>query len=216
MSNSCRRHRRTPGDRRGTSRWSVRTRALPPPSGPAARLIGRSTRRLEPSLGRPRGRRGPPPGGVNERPGQPLRPPTRWHMNIKAETCGRAVIFNCRGELSADSLEVFSREINRHLSGGDAKRDGLRAAGAGNVTDLIFNLAEVPFIDSAGPGVPAGPPGPACRAARAGQADQPGRERGQDPRDHPPERQLRDLPGRDRGRQGGISRPVALRSHAPD
>lgn len=57
-------------------------------------------------------------------------------MQVKAESYGHAVIFNCKGELTADSLEAFGREVAKHLP--DA------------VTDLVLNMAEVPFIDSPG------------------------------------------------------------------
>lgn len=57
-------------------------------------------------------------------------------MQVKAETCGRAVILNCKGELTCDTLEVFSKEATRYLNE--------------SVTDLVINGAEMPFIDSAG------------------------------------------------------------------
>lgn len=56
-------------------------------------------------------------------------------MNVKAESYGHAVVLNCKGELTADSLEAFCAEVNKHLGG--------------HVNDLVFNLAEVPFVDSA-------------------------------------------------------------------
>lgn len=56
-------------------------------------------------------------------------------MNVKTELYGHAAILNCKGELSEDALEVFAKEVDRHL--------------AENVTDVIVNLQEVSFVDSA-------------------------------------------------------------------
>jgi anti-anti-sigma factor len=57
-------------------------------------------------------------------------------MEIKVERYGRAANLACKGDLNEDSLEVFSKEVDAQL--------------AGDVTDLILDLAEVGFVDSAG------------------------------------------------------------------
>jgi len=57
-------------------------------------------------------------------------------MDLSAESYGRAVILNVKGELTEDSLEAFRRIVEHHL---DNKE----------VIDLVLNMAEVPFIDSA-------------------------------------------------------------------
>ena len=57
-------------------------------------------------------------------------------MNVKAESYGQAIILNCKGDLTGDSLEAFGREVDRHL--------------AANPADVVLNLAEMGTIDSAG------------------------------------------------------------------
>jgi anti-anti-sigma factor len=57
-------------------------------------------------------------------------------MDIKVERYGQAANLACKGDLNEDSLEVFSKEVDTHLAAGAA--------------DLILDLAEVGFIDSAG------------------------------------------------------------------
>ncbi|MHC4294407.1 MAG: STAS domain-containing protein, partial [Planctomycetota bacterium] len=54
---------------------------------------------------------------------------------LQAETYGHAVILICEGELTADSLGAFRREVDHQLAGQD-------------VIDLVLNLEKVPFIDS--------------------------------------------------------------------
>ena len=56
-------------------------------------------------------------------------------MNITAESYGQAVVLNCKGELTADSLDAFKRAVDHQLQ--DAQ-----------VRDLVLNLEEVPFLDS--------------------------------------------------------------------
>ena len=56
-------------------------------------------------------------------------------MNITVESYGQAVILNCKGELTADSLDAFNTVVNHQLE-------------EGHVRDLVLNMEEVPFIDS--------------------------------------------------------------------
>lgn len=56
-------------------------------------------------------------------------------MQVKAESYGHAVILNCRGELTQDGLEAFAQVVDKHLSD--------------SVRDVVVNLAEVAFLDSA-------------------------------------------------------------------
>ena len=57
-------------------------------------------------------------------------------MNVTAESYGQAVILNCRGELTCDSLEVFRHAVDHQLS-------------ESQVHDVVLNLEAVPFVDSA-------------------------------------------------------------------
>lgn len=57
-------------------------------------------------------------------------------MNIAAETYGHAVMLNLKGELTADTLSAFQKEVDRHLLTKD-------------MIDLALNLEDVTFIDSA-------------------------------------------------------------------
>ena len=57
-------------------------------------------------------------------------------MQVTAESYGQAVILNCKGELTADSLEAFRRAVDHQLA-------------EQQVRDLVLNLEEVPFLDSA-------------------------------------------------------------------
>jgi len=57
-------------------------------------------------------------------------------MNVTAESHGHAVVFTCKGELTADSLDAFARAVDQHL----------REA---RIHDLVLHLEEVPFLDSA-------------------------------------------------------------------
>lgn len=58
-------------------------------------------------------------------------------MNITAEVYGHAVIMNPKGDLTEDTLAVFGRAVDHHLEGDQ-------------VIDVLINLEEVPFVDSAG------------------------------------------------------------------
>ena len=58
-------------------------------------------------------------------------------MNATAESYGHAVILNCKGELTEDSLTAFKQVVDHQLMGKE-------------VIDLVLNLEQVPFIDSAG------------------------------------------------------------------
>jgi anti-anti-sigma factor len=57
-------------------------------------------------------------------------------MQISAESYAQAVILNCQGELTADSLGAFKQAVEHHLSNGQ-------------VRDLVLNLEAITFIDSA-------------------------------------------------------------------
>ena len=57
-------------------------------------------------------------------------------MKATAESYGHAVVLNVSGELTDDCLSVFRQMVDHHL--GDV-----------NVVDLVLDLQEVPFIDSA-------------------------------------------------------------------
>jgi anti-anti-sigma factor len=57
-------------------------------------------------------------------------------MNLTAESYGHAVILNLKGELTEDSLVALRQAVDHHLSEGE-------------VVDLVLNLEQVPFIDSA-------------------------------------------------------------------
>jgi anti-anti-sigma factor len=58
-------------------------------------------------------------------------------MNITAESYGHAVILNLKGDLTEDSLKAFMQVIDHHL-------------GNNQVVDVILNMEQVPFVDSAG------------------------------------------------------------------
>jgi anti-anti-sigma factor len=57
-------------------------------------------------------------------------------MNVSAESYGHAVILNLKGDLTEDEISVVRHAVDHQLE--DAQ-----------VIDLVLNLAEVPFIDSA-------------------------------------------------------------------
>jgi anti-anti-sigma factor len=57
-------------------------------------------------------------------------------MNLTAESYGHSVILNIKGELTDDSLVALRQVVDHHLAGGE-------------VVDLVLNLEQVPFIDSA-------------------------------------------------------------------
>lgn len=58
-------------------------------------------------------------------------------MNITTESYGHAVILLLKGEFSEDDLGAIRQAVEHQLESDD-------------VVDIVFNLAEVPFIDSAG------------------------------------------------------------------
>lgn len=58
-------------------------------------------------------------------------------MNITAESYGHSVMLILRGELTADSLEAFSKAVDHQLESRD-------------VIDVVLNLEAMPFLDSAG------------------------------------------------------------------
>lgn len=57
-------------------------------------------------------------------------------MNIAAETYGRAVVLNIKGDLNEDALSGLQETIDHHLQRAE-------------VVDVILNVAEALFIDSA-------------------------------------------------------------------
>ena len=57
-------------------------------------------------------------------------------MNITAENYGRAVVLNIAGDLNEDALNAFQEAIMHHLQRKE-------------VVDVILNMAEAPFMDSA-------------------------------------------------------------------
>jgi len=57
-------------------------------------------------------------------------------MNINAESYGHAVILNLKGDLTEDSLRALMQVVDHHL--GDSQ-----------VVDVILNMEQVPFVDSA-------------------------------------------------------------------
>ena len=58
-------------------------------------------------------------------------------MQVNAESYGNAVILNLKGEFTEDSIIAFQQVVDHHL-------------GDGQVIDLVLNMEQVPFIDSAG------------------------------------------------------------------
>ena len=57
-------------------------------------------------------------------------------MNINAETYGRAVVLNVAGDLTSDGLSALQETIMHHLERKE-------------VVDVVLNMAEAPFMDSA-------------------------------------------------------------------
>ncbi|KKL60766.1 hypothetical protein LCGC14_2202040 [marine sediment metagenome] len=57
-------------------------------------------------------------------------------MNVTVESYGQAVVLNCKGELTEDCLDAFKRVVEHQLA-------------EDQVHDLVLNLEEVPFLDSA-------------------------------------------------------------------
>ena len=58
-------------------------------------------------------------------------------MNVVAESYGHAVMLNIKGEVTEDSLAALNQSVDHQLAGKE-------------VIDLVLNLENVPFIDSAG------------------------------------------------------------------
>ena len=57
-------------------------------------------------------------------------------MKVDVETYGQSALFVLKGDLNADSLDTFRRAVDSRLADGDTR-------------DLVLDLAEVPFVDSA-------------------------------------------------------------------
>lgn len=57
-------------------------------------------------------------------------------MKINAETYGHAVMLLVKGEIIEDSLDAFRQAVDHQLASED-------------ILDVIINLEEVPFVDSA-------------------------------------------------------------------
>ncbi len=57
-------------------------------------------------------------------------------MQTTAESYGQAVILNCKGELTADSLVAFKTAVAHQLE-------------EEQIRDVVLNFEEVPMIDSA-------------------------------------------------------------------
>ena len=57
-------------------------------------------------------------------------------METKTERYGDAMIVQCRGELSEDSLEPLDKEMRRQITG--------------SVESVVLDFAAVPFVDSVG------------------------------------------------------------------
>ena len=58
-------------------------------------------------------------------------------MNIGVESYGHAVILGLKGELTDDSLEALRQAVDKQL-------------GERDVVDIVLDLEQVPFVDSAG------------------------------------------------------------------
>ena len=57
-------------------------------------------------------------------------------MNLTAESYGRTVLFNVNGEIIEDALNALRQAVDHQLLSQD-------------VVDIVLNMEEVPFIDSA-------------------------------------------------------------------
>jgi anti-anti-sigma factor len=70
-------------------------------------------------------------------------------MNVNAESYGQAVILNCKGELTSDSLSVLKQAVEHQLAEASPNaKDGVGGLRS-QVRDVVLNLEQVPFIDSA-------------------------------------------------------------------
>ena len=58
-------------------------------------------------------------------------------MNVTAESYGQAILLNLRGELTEDGLATFQKAVDHQLEDTE-------------VIDVVLNMEEVPFVDSAG------------------------------------------------------------------
>jgi anti-anti-sigma factor len=56
-------------------------------------------------------------------------------MQVTVESYGQAAILHCKGELTADTLDAFRKEVDHTLQ-------------EPQIRDLVMNLEEVPFLDS--------------------------------------------------------------------
>ena len=57
-------------------------------------------------------------------------------MNVTAESYGRTVLLNLNGELNEDAVSVLRQAVEHQLAAQD-------------VIDVVLNMEQVPFIDSA-------------------------------------------------------------------
>jgi len=57
-------------------------------------------------------------------------------VSVTAETYGRAVVFNIKGDLTEDILASLTEAVDHHLE-------------SDSVIDVILNMEESPFLDSA-------------------------------------------------------------------
>ncbi len=58
-------------------------------------------------------------------------------MNITTETYGHAAILNMKGDLIEDALSAVKQAVDHQVEAGEA-------------VDVVFNMAEVGFVDSVG------------------------------------------------------------------
>lgn len=57
-------------------------------------------------------------------------------MEIQVEQYGHAAVLRCKGEITEDSAQVLTRDVEAQL--------------AAKVTDIVLDLTDVPFADSVG------------------------------------------------------------------
>jgi anti-anti-sigma factor len=57
-------------------------------------------------------------------------------MEIKVEQYGHASVLRCKGEITEDTAQALKQEVEAQL--------------AAKATDIVLDLAEVPFVDSVG------------------------------------------------------------------
>ena len=68
-------------------------------------------------------------------------------MKITEENYGQATLLICSGEMTADSLDAFRAAVEQIEHRFGDRTDQPDGADAG---DLVLNLEDVPFVDSAG------------------------------------------------------------------